>query len=131
MKRQAKFETAVNRLIKFGPDMAEADRNALAAVIVGEFEDLIPTYKGVKSDAVSRLFEYAARKTEVVPTVEEEPAVVEAVVPAVVEVVAEEEVPVEEPEVVVEPVVEEVVEEQKAPAKPKAPRKPRAKKTAE
>lgn len=128
MKRQAKFETAVNRLIKFGPDMAEADRIALAAVIVGEFEDLIPTYKGVKSDAVSRLAEYAARKTEVFPIVEE-PAV-----PVVEEVVAKEEVPaVIEPEVAVEPVVveEPVAEEPKTPVKPKAPRKPRAKKTAE
>ena len=130
MKREIKLSAAIDRLLKFGPDMAEQDRVALENAIVGEFEDILPTYKGVKDDGVSRLYEYAARNnigsTPVEEVVEEEVKAVEPS-PVIAKVLREFEEQQAAAPVEAEAVVEVVVEE--AP-KPKTPRahKPRAKK---
>jgi membrane protein required for beta-lactamase induction len=116
MKREIKLSAAIDRLLKFGPGMAEQDRVALENAIVGEFEDILPTYKGVKDDGVSRLYEYAARNNIGGTPVEEVEEKVKAAA-----------APVEVEEVEVEEVVEVVVEEAPKPKTPRA-RKPRAKK---
>lgn len=131
MKREIKLSAAIDRLLKFGPDMAEQDRVASENAIVGEFEDILPTYKGVKDDGVSRLYEYAARNNigaipveEVV--VEEEVKAVEPS-PVIAKVLREFEEQQAAAPVEAEEVVEVVVEEAPKPKTPRA-RKPRAKK---
>lgn len=104
MKRELALKAAINRLLTFGPEMAELDRIALENKIVGDFEDIIPTYKGVKDDGVSRLYEYALRSVN--PEVEVKTDVVEIVEP---EFVIEESVKLESEEVA-EPVIEKNVE---------------------
>ena len=131
MKREIKLSAAIDRLLKFGPDMAEQDRVALENAIVGEFEDILPTYKGVKDDSVSRLYEYAARNnigsTPVEEVVEEEVKAVEPS-PVIAKVLREfEEQQAAAAPVETEEVVEVVVEEAPKPKTPRA-RKPRAKK---
>ena len=131
MKREIKLSAAIDRLLKFGPDMAEQDRVALENAIVGEFEDILPTYKGVKDDGVSRLYEYAARNniggTPVEEVVEEEVKAVEPS-PVIAKVLREfEEQQAAAAPVEVEEVVEVVVEEAPKPKTPRA-RKPHAKK---
>ena len=131
MKREIKLSAAIDRLLKFGPDMAEQDRVALENAIVGEFEDILPTYKGVKDDGVSRLYEYAARNnigsTPVEEVVEEEVKAVEPS-PVIAKVLREfEEQQAAAAPVETEEVVEVVVEEAPKPKTPRA-RKPHAKK---
>lgn len=131
MKREIKLSAAIDRLLKFGPDMAEQDRVALENAIVGEFEDILPTYKGVKDDGVSRLYEYAARNniggTPVEEVVEEKVKAAEPS-PVIAKVLREfEEQQAAAAPVEVEEVVEVVVEEAPKPKTPRA-RKPRAKK---
>jgi hypothetical protein len=111
--------------------MAEQDRVALENAIVGEFEDILPTYKGVKDDGVSRLYEYAARNnigsTPVEEVVEEEVKAVEPS-PVIAKVLREfEEQQAAAAPVETEEVVEVFVEEAPKPKTPRA-RKPRAKK---
>jgi membrane protein required for beta-lactamase induction len=130
MKREIKLSAAIDRLLKFGPDMAEQDRVALENAIVGEFEDILPTYKGVKDDGVSRLYEYAARNNIGGTPVEEVEEKVKAVEPSpvITKVLREfEEQQAAAAPVEVEEVVEVVVEEAPKPKTPRA-RKPRAKK---
>jgi hypothetical protein len=131
MKREIKLSAAIDRLLKFGPGMAEQDRVALENAIVGEFEDILPTYKGVKDDGVSRLYEYAARNnigsTPVEEVVEEEVKAVEPS-PVIAKVLREfEEQQAAAAPVETEEVVEVFVEEAPKPKTPRA-RKPRAKK---
>jgi membrane protein required for beta-lactamase induction len=130
MKREIKLSAAIDRLLKFGPDMAEQDRVALENAIVGEFEDILPTYKGVKDDGVSRLYEYAARNNIGSTPVEEVEEKVKAVEPSpvITKVLREfEEQQAAAAPVETEEVVEVVVEEAPKPKTPRA-RKPRAKK---
>ena len=130
MKREIKLSAVIDRLLKFGPDMAEQDRVALENAIVGEFEDILPTYKGVKDDGVSRLYEYAARNNIGGTPVEEVEEKVKAVEPSpvITKVLREfEEQQAAAAPVEVEEVVEVVVEEAPKPKTPRA-RKPRAKK---
>ena len=131
MKREAKLAQSIGRILRYGPDMAEQDRIALENIVVGEFEDILPTYKGVKDDGVSRLYEYAARNNiggapveEVV--VEEEVKAVEPS-PVIAKVIREFEEQQAAAPVEAEAVVEVVVEEAPKPKTPRA-RKPRAKK---
>ena len=129
MKREIKLSAAIDRLLKFGPDMAEQDRVALENAIVGEFEDILPTYKGVKDDGVSRLYEYAARNNIGGTPVEEVEEKVKAVEPSpvIAKVLREFEEQQAAAPVETEEVVEVVVEEAPKPKTPRA-RKPRAKK---
>lgn len=131
MKREAKLAQSIGRILRFGPDMAEQDRIALENIVIGEFEDILPTYKGVKNDGVSRLYEYAARNNigatpveEVV--VEEEVKAVEPS-PVIAKVLREFEEQQAAAPVETEEVVEVVVEEAPKPKTPRA-RKPRVKK---
>ena len=130
MKREIKLSAAIDRLLKFGPDMAEQDRVALENAIVGEFEDILPTYKCVKDDGVSRLYEYAARNNIGGTPVEEVEEKVKAVEPSpvITKVLREfEEQQAAAAPVETEEVVEVVVEEAPKPKTPRA-RKPHAKK---
>lgn len=109
MKREEQLRKKIAFIQKHGEGMTADDLGNRVALIANEFEDLLPTYKGVKDDAVSRFWEFAKRLGE--------PAVEEPMIAPTEEVVEKEEVVV-------------VVEEEKpvVTPKPKTPRKPRAKK---
>lgn len=113
MKREAQLAKKIAFVQNHTGGMTKDDAGNLVARIAAEYEDIIPTYKNVKDDAVSRFWEYAKRLGEpVVETFVEEPEVLPTPETAVVEV---------------EDVVAPQVEVQ-APQKPKRTRKPRAKK---
>lgn len=123
MKREARLAEAIDEMNTLPRGSEECI--ALARKTATEFEDIIPTYRGVKLDAVSRLWEYARRDgkvdEEVVVGNNPTEVVVDEVTEALVSIAMNDPVPVKTPR----------RRKPVDPNAPKKPRKPRAKKTAE